>query len=63
MADYTWDDLEALVPDWERVFGRALLIGFVIGPSQIPIIRECIEKRSQGPLDRYIESLPPDLMF
>ena len=63
MADYTWDDLEALVPEWERIFGETMPRGFEIGPSQVPIIRECIEKRSQEPIIRYVKSLPPDLMF
>ena len=63
VADYTWKDLEVLAPDWERVFGEALPLGPVVGPDQVPMVRECIEKRSKEPLIRYIKSLPPDLMY
>ena len=63
MVDYTWQDLEILVPDWERIFGETLPRGFVIGPDQVPMVRECIEKRSKRPLDLYIKSLPPDRMY
>ena len=63
MVDYTWEDLDDLAPEWERIFGKEMPRGFVIGPDQVPIIRECIEKRDQEPLDRYVKALPRDLMY
>ena len=63
MADYTWQDLEDLVPEWERIFGEEMPRGFEVGPDQVPIMRECIEKRDRGPLVRYVKSLPRDLMY
>ena len=57
MAEYTMDDLEALAPDWERVFGEDMAMGFEIQPAQVPMLRECIRLRSQAPLEAYIESL------
>ena len=63
MVDYTWQDLEVLVPDWERVFEVPMPRGFEVGPDQVPIMRECIEKRSKRPLVRYINSFPPDRTY
>lgn len=37
--------------------------GFAIGPEQVPMLRECIAKRSQAPLNRYIRSLPKDRVY
>ena len=56
MADttYTWEDLEALEPQWEALFGEGLPKGFEITPSQVPLIRRCLAERSTVPLDRYV---------
>ena len=35
----------------------------MIGPDQVPMMRECIEKRSQEPLTAYVYSLPPDRSY
>ncbi len=60
---YTMKDLIALMPVWERTFGNALPFGFVVGPAQIPIIKECIAKRSQEPLNAYIRGLGADVTY
>ena len=56
MAKYDWKDLEALRDDWWRVFGESMAMGFVITPEQVPMMKECIEKESQKPLQDYIDS-------
>ena len=63
MVDYTWQDLEELRPEWERIFGGAMPYGFEVGPGQVPMMRECIEKQSRQPLSAYINSLPPDRSY
>ena len=59
MADtaYSWEDLEALEPQWLALFGGPLPKGFEVTPSQVPLIRRCIAERSTVPLERYVESL------
>ena len=37
--------------------------GFCVTPSIYDIMTECIRTKSQKPLDDYIESLPPDMLF
>ena len=54
MPTYTWDDLDALCEQCESVFGEKMTFGFEIGPEQVPLMRECIEKRSQAPLEKYV---------
>lgn len=51
---YTWDDLFDLAEPWEETFGEALTYGFEIGPSQVPLLKRCIEERFRGPLERYV---------
>ena len=63
MVDYTDRDLSSLLLEWERIFGKPMPRGFEVSPDQVPIIRECIEKRSTRPLSRYVESLPGDISF
>lgn len=57
MADYTMDDLEALEPEWEKVFGDMMPKGFEITPDQVPVMRQCIDERSQAPLEAYVATL------
>ena len=52
-------ELDALAPDWFRVFGEAMPRGFEIGPDQVPILKECLRTKSQKPLEAFVESLPP----
>ena len=59
-TNYTTDDLLALAPEWERVFGESMPFGFVIGPSDVPLMRQCIRERSMKPLDDHIKSLLAD---
>ena len=52
---YDWDDLHALMDRWEKTFGETLLIGFEVGPGQVPIIKKCLRLKDQKPLDDYIK--------
>ena len=54
---FSMDDLEALAPEWERVFGGPMPMGFEIGPEQVPIMRQCIRDGSRAPLQAYIAGL------
>ena len=65
MADdtYTWEDLEALEPQWLALFGGPLPKGFEVTPSQVPLIRQCLAERSTAPLDRYVQSLGPHVSY
>ena len=63
MADYTLDDLAALSPRWESVFGESLPMGFEITPAQVPMLRRCLRERSHEPLEEYIESLGDDIDY
>ena len=57
---YTYDDLEALAPEWERVFHEVMPMGFVVTPEHVPVIRQCIAQENQRPLDEYIEQHWPE---
>lgn len=64
MADYTWMDLEALRPEWEAAFdGAPMPMGFEVTPDQVPVLRKCIARKSQEPLDAYVSGLDEDLIF
>ena len=63
MAKYDWKDLEALRDEWWRVFGESMGMGFEITPEQVPMMKECIEKESQKPLEEYIDSIPADITY
>ena len=56
---YTWADLIALEAEWLALFGDPMPKGFVITPSQVPLMRRCLAERSKVPLKRYVESLDP----
>ena len=57
-------DLLALQDEWEAVFnGETMPWGFEVGPEQVPILRECIRKRSRRPLDAFVRSLPKDRVY
>lgn len=60
MPSYTWADLDALREQWERVFEETMPYGFEIGPEQVPLMRECIEKRSREPLEKYVREITAD---
>ena len=60
---HTWNDLEALRDDWERVFWESMAMGFEIDPAQVPMMRRCIRERSREPLRRYVASIPPDVVY
>ena len=51
---YTWTDLFDLQGPWEDTFGEPLSMGFMIYPSQVPLLRRCIKAKSQDQLDKYI---------
>ena len=53
-------DIEALRDQWDELFGEPVPMGWQIGPAQVPILRECIKKKSQKPLEDYIDSIPKD---
>ena len=59
----TWSDLANHAPDWYRTFGESMPMGFQATPDQIGIIRKCIRRKSQKPLDDYVESLPEDVLL
>lgn len=64
MARYpTFDEIEALREDWERTFGEPMPWGSEINEPQVPMMRRCIRERSQEPLRRYVESLPPGVVY
>ena len=60
---FGWADLEALDPEWIDIFGDTIPRGFGVGPAQVPILRECIEQRSQAPLEACIEGLGTDIVI
>ena len=59
----TFAEIEALRDDWERTFGEPMPWGFEITEPQVPMMRRCIRERSRKPLERYIASLPPGVVF
>ena len=63
MAEYTLWDLWQLAPQWLETFGEELAMGFDIGPDEAPIIRQCLEQKSQQPLDDHMKSLPAGIIF
>ncbi len=63
MAKYDWKDLEDLRDDWFRLFGESMPMGFEITPEHVPMMKECIKKKSQKPLEEYIDSLPENTTF
>ena len=63
MAKYNWEDLESLREDWFRVFGESMPMGFMISPEQFPMMKKCIETKSQKPLEEYIDSLPEHIVY
>ena len=54
---YTIDDLAALAPQWEEVFGEPMSMGFEIGPGQVPLMKRCIREKSREPLREYVKAL------
>ena len=57
---YTMDDLFALAAEWEQVFGESMPAGFEIGPSDVPLMRQCIRERSRQALNDHIKALLAD---
>ena len=55
-----FEELDELREDWFAVFGESMPWGFEIGEEQIPLLRQCVERRSQEPLDRYVQALISD---
>ena len=45
-----------IAEEWKKVFGEPLHQDPMIGPSQFPMLRECLRLKSQKPWDDYIES-------
>ena len=60
---YTFEEIEAVRADWERVFGEPITWGFEITEPQIPIMHECIRLRSKAPLAAYIASIPEQVCY
>ena len=60
---FTFDDLEALRPQWEETFGMTMPMGFEVTPDQVPIMRECIRTKSRDPLKRYVDGLPANRVY
>lgn len=56
-------DMFEVIDRWVEVFGETPPFGFEVTEGQIPILLLCIEKRSEEPLDNYIDSLPDDIVF
>ena len=57
-------DLLELQDEWEAVFnGDTMPWGFMIGPEQVPMLRECTRTRSQAPLRKFIRSLPEHRVY
>ena len=57
------DDFMEMREDWEAIFGESMPWGFEIGEDQIPILRQCIAKRSREPLKAYIATIPPGTLY
>ena len=57
MAEYTMDYLVALAPEWKRVFGEDMAMGFEIQPAQVPKLRQCLREKSRVLLKVYIATL------
>ena len=55
---YTMADPERLGPQWEKVFGDTMPMGFEVGPEQVPIIERCIREKSRELLAEYVATLP-----
>ena len=53
-------ELLSLREPWEEVFGEPMPMGFEITGDQVHIIRQCIDQKSQKPLEDYVNSLPAD---
>ena len=60
MTAIDFEELDELREDWMAVFGKSMPWGFEIGEEQIPLLRQCVERRSQEPLDRYVQALLSD---
>ena len=53
---YSWEELDLLAEQWQRVFGAELVTGALVTPDQVPIVRRCIREESMGPLNDWIAS-------
>ena len=57
---YSMRGLIRLEPRWREVLGETMPQGFGIGPEAYPVLEECLDKRSQEPLDDYLRELYAD---
>ena len=55
----TFAQLLDLDRDWFRAFGEHLSLEQV-GPADIPLLKQCLEEKSQKPLDDDLESRGPN---
>lgn len=52
---YDWKDFVDVEERWMIVFGEHLGIGFGVVPDDIPVLEQCIETRSQEPLNKLLD--------
>ena len=52
-----WDKMLVLADQWEQVFGEHLGLFWGIDPETIPLIEECLAKKSTKPLDDHFAKL------
>ena len=54
------DERERLERDWWATFRAPMPYGFDVTDDDFPVLRECIEQRSQAPLDRVLRERHKD---
>ena len=52
-----WDRLLELTEQWQQVFGGTFGFGGAIYPEDLPLIEECLSKKSTKPLDDHFAKL------
>ena len=55
-----YHELDAIQRKWPEVFNEDLMIGFGIDIEQLPILKECLKKKSQKPLEDYFKEVLKD---
>ena len=49
------EEMRALSLRWQEVFGTGMPYGFEVTDEDAPIIRQCIEERSERPLNDLVK--------
>lgn len=61
-SDVTQEVLD-LMEEWRATFGEHMPWGFEVSQNEIPILRQCIEQKSQQPIEDFVRSLPTDRVY